>query len=91
MLLVLDDVWVGSEFLVDKIDFPIPNYKLLMASRFPITRFGRPQVLEPLDEADATKLFCNWASLNQSSYDVSIVVKKVLYHLILFYYKNHVA
>ncbi|XP_061363421.1 probable disease resistance protein At5g66900 [Gastrolobium bilobum] len=70
ILIVLDDVWTGSESLVEKFVFQIPNYKILVTSRFAIRRFGPLYVLKPLGDADAINLFHHSASLNQSSSDI---------------------
>ena len=79
ILLVLDDVWHGSESLVDKFEFRLSNYKILVTSKCAIRRFGSPCVLKPLGDADATKLFQHSASLSQSSSDdPDDVVKEVL-------------
>ncbi|KAJ1419102.1 P-loop containing nucleoside triphosphate hydrolase [Sesbania bispinosa] len=42
ILLVLDDVWPGSEWLVEKFKFNKPDYKILVTSRVAIPRFGNP-------------------------------------------------
>ncbi|KAK7331131.1 hypothetical protein VNO77_25345 [Canavalia gladiata] len=76
ILMVLDDVWPETASLVDKFVFQIPNYKILVTSRFAIERFGPPYVLKPLGEADAMNLFRHVASLNQSSSHVSDDVLK---------------
>ena len=74
ILLVLDDVWLGSESLLDKFVLQI-----LVISGAVIGRFGSPLVLKPLGDADAIKLFQHSASLNQNSSDVpDDVVKEVL-------------
>ncbi|KAL1333077.1 hypothetical protein HN51_061833 [Arachis hypogaea] len=79
ILLVLDDVWPGSESLVDKFEFHIKDYKILVTSRVVIGRFGNPIVLKPLGDADAIKLFQHSASLNHSSSDVpDDVVKEIV-------------
>ncbi|CAK8562362.1 unnamed protein product [Lathyrus sativus] len=79
ILLVLDDVWLGSESLVDKFVFQIPNYKILVTSRFAIGRFGHPFVLKPLSEENAIKLFKHSASLTESNSDIpDNVVKKIV-------------
>ncbi|KAK7268617.1 hypothetical protein RIF29_21319 [Crotalaria pallida] len=79
ILLVLDDVWPGSESLVENFVFQISGYKILVTSRFSIERFGPPYVLKPLGHNDATKLFRHSASLNQSKSDVpDDVVKKIV-------------
>ncbi|GAU17398.1 hypothetical protein TSUD_232740 [Trifolium subterraneum] len=68
ILLVLDDVWPGSESLVEKlIKFKIPNYKILVTSRDAFRRFGTPCKLDPLDHNHAVSLFYQFAQLNDSS------------------------
>ncbi|KAK7268615.1 hypothetical protein RIF29_21317 [Crotalaria pallida] len=79
VLLILDDVWPGSESFVEKFVFQISGYKILVTSRFTIGRFGPPYVLKPLAYNDAIKLFRHSASLNQSSsYVPNNVLEKVL-------------
>ena len=40
ILLILDDVWLGSEpFLPEKFKFDLPNYKILVTSRTAFPRF----------------------------------------------------
>ncbi|RVX23780.1 hypothetical protein VitviT2T_010607 [Vitis vinifera] len=57
MLLVLDDVWSGSESLLDNFVFKIPNYKILITSRFDFPRFGSTYKLPLLKDEDAMTLF----------------------------------
>ncbi|XP_057416188.1 probable disease resistance protein At5g66900 [Lotus japonicus] len=78
ILLVLDDVYPGSESLVDNFVFQIPNYKILVTSGSAITRFGPPYVLKPLGDEDALKLFCLSASLNQKSTNIPDDVVKMI-------------
>jgi len=79
ILLVLDDVWQGSASLLDNFVFDIPNYKILVTSRFKIRRYGEPLVLNPLSEEHAINLFKHSASLTESSSDIpDHVVKKVI-------------
>ncbi|XP_045786292.1 probable disease resistance protein At5g66900 [Trifolium pratense] len=79
ILLVLDDVWLESVSLVDNFVFEIPNYKIMVTSRFAIARFGHPFVLKPLSEAHAINLFKHSASLTKTSSDVpDDVVKKIV-------------
>ncbi|CAI8609216.1 unnamed protein product [Vicia faba] len=79
ILLVLDDVWLGSESLVDNFVFEIANYKILVTSRFAIGRFGHPFVLKPLSEANAINLFKHSASLTKSNSDIpDDVVKEIV-------------
>jgi hypothetical protein len=68
ILLVLDDVWPGSESLVEKLSkFEMPNYKILVTSRVAFRRFGTPCKLDPLDHDHAVSLFYHFAQLNDSS------------------------
>lgn len=86
ILLVLHDVWPGSESLVENFVFEIPNYKILVTSRFAIRRFKHLYVLKPLGEPDAIKLFRHSASLNQSSSVIpDDVVKQVLLSVLVNY------
>ena len=39
ILLILDDVWLGSESLPEKLKFDIPDYKILVTSRTAFPRF----------------------------------------------------
>ncbi|CAL0312720.1 unnamed protein product [Lupinus luteus] len=79
ILLVLDDVWPGSESLIDNFVFQITGYKILVTSRFTIGRFGPPYILKPLGEQDAIKLFHHSASLTHISSDVpDEVVKEIV-------------
>nr|AKE49469.1 NBS-LRR disease resistance protein NBS54 [Dimocarpus longan]AKE49470.1 NBS-LRR disease resistance protein NBS55 [Dimocarpus longan] len=54
-LLVLDDVW--SESLVYKFKFKLPNYKILVTSRYVFSKFGSTFRLNPLNEEAAMTLF----------------------------------
>ncbi|XP_027348723.1 probable disease resistance protein At5g66900 [Abrus precatorius] len=63
ILLVLDDVWPGSEGLIEKFKFQISNYKILVTSRVAFPRFGNPCHLKPLDHDDAVSLFHHFAQL----------------------------
>lgn len=67
ILLVLDDVWPGSETLVEKFKFQISNYKILVTSRVAFPRFGSPYHLKPLDHDDAVSLFHHFAQLKFTS------------------------
>ncbi|KAK7263086.1 hypothetical protein RJT34_30670 [Clitoria ternatea] len=67
LLLVLDDVWPGSETLVEKFQFQMPNYKILVTSRVSFTRFGSPISLKPLGHEDQMILFRHYAHLEKSS------------------------
>ncbi|KAF2295194.1 hypothetical protein GH714_032011 [Hevea brasiliensis] len=80
ILLVLDDVWSGAESLVEKLKFPITDYKILVTSRFEFPRFGPSYKLKTLNNADAMTLFCQLAFLRDgNSYrpDQDVVNKMV--------------
>jgi hypothetical protein len=66
ILLILDDVWSGSESLLEKFAFHIPNYKILVTSR---TSFPRcfTYKLKPLNDKDAMALFCHSATPQDGS------------------------
>ncbi|KAM3705594.1 hypothetical protein ACJW31_03G091800 [Castanea mollissima] len=55
-LLILDDVWPGSETLLEKFTFHMPNFKILVTTRTAFTRFSSYE-LKPLDAKDAKTLF----------------------------------
>ncbi|XP_057416610.1 probable disease resistance protein At5g66900 [Lotus japonicus] len=67
ILLVLDDVWPGSEALVEKFRFRISDYKILVTSRVTFPRFGTPCILKPLGHEDAMTLFRHYALLKKSN------------------------
>ncbi|CAL5371099.1 unnamed protein product [Camellia sinensis] len=60
ILLVLDDVWPGSEFLTEKFKFQISKYKILVTSRSVFPRFSTYK-LKLLKDQDAMDLFCHSA------------------------------
>ena len=80
ILLILDDVWLGSESLPEMFKFDIPNYKILVTSRTAFPRFKFTYHLKPLDYVDAMTLFRHSASLHDGSSYVPAEedVKKVL-------------
>ena len=53
ILLILDDVWLGSESLPEKFKFDLPNYKILVTSRTAFPRLEFAYHLKPLDDLDA--------------------------------------
>ncbi|XP_048431278.1 probable disease resistance protein At5g66900 isoform X2 [Pyrus x bretschneideri] len=68
ILIVLDDVWSGSESLVQKFDqFKTENYKFLVTSRSEFRGYGSPYYLQSLDRDNAMKLFHHSASLGDKS------------------------
>ena len=75
-LLVLDDVWDGSESLVKKLVLQRPEYKILVTSRSELKGFGPPEFahpyrLIPLNDKDAMTLFRHWASLDDGNSGIS--------------------
>ncbi|XP_062102118.1 probable disease resistance protein At5g66900 isoform X1 [Humulus lupulus] len=81
VLLVLDDVWSGSESLVQKFVFTIPGleYKILVTSRSQLPRFGPAYVLEPLSDEHAMTIFKHYASMGDGIVDIpDILVEKVV-------------
>uniref|UniRef100_A0A7N2R1G9 RPW8 domain-containing protein n=1 Tax=Quercus lobata TaxID=97700 RepID=A0A7N2R1G9_QUELO len=67
ILLILDDVWLGSESLPEKFKFDLPNYKILFTSRTALSRFKFTYHLKPLDDVDAMTLFHRSASLHDEN------------------------
>lgn len=63
LLLVLDDVWSGSESLLENFQFQISNCKILVTSRSEFPRFGSSYHLPLLDNDNAMELFRHSASL----------------------------
>ncbi|CAK9185435.1 unnamed protein product [Ilex paraguariensis] len=57
ILLVLDDVWPGSESLIQDFKFQIPGYKILVTSRSELTGFDSTYRLKLLNDQDAITLF----------------------------------
>nr|AJT49599.1 R8H-1 protein [Vitis pseudoreticulata] len=57
ILLVLDDVWSGSESFLTKFNFQISGYKVLITSRNEFPKFGSTYNLKLLSEEDAMTLF----------------------------------
>ncbi|XP_068331938.1 probable disease resistance protein At5g66900 [Pyrus communis] len=80
LLFVLDDVWSGSESLLEKFDqFKFSNYKILVTSRFAFPRFGSPYHLARLNDEDAMALFHYSASLeDMSSYTYEDLSRKII-------------
>jgi len=80
MLLVLDDVWPGSEAVVEKLKSQISDYKILVTSRVAFPRFCTSLVLKPLILEDAITLFRHHAFLERGSSNIpdEDLVQKVL-------------
>ncbi|XP_068331948.1 probable disease resistance protein At5g66900 [Pyrus communis] len=79
LLFVLDDVWSGSESLLEKFDqFKFSNYKILVTSRFAFPRFGSSYHLAPLNDEDAMVLFHRSASLEDKSSSYDDLSRKII-------------
>ncbi|KAJ6733053.1 PLANT BROAD-SPECTRUM MILDEW RESISTANCE PROTEIN RPW8 [Salix koriyanagi] len=80
ILLVLDDVWSGSESLVDKFKFQIPGYKILLTSRSSLRGFDSKYKLDTLNYEDSLSLFRQTAELQNSTSNKveDDVVKKIV-------------
>ena len=86
ILLVLDDVWRGAELLLQKFRITLPDYKILVTSRFDFPSFGYKYHLEPLGDGDARALLIQWASRpnNTSDKEYELLLQKVLISSISF-------
>ncbi len=86
ILLILDDVWSGSEFHLDKFKFDMPNYNIMVTSRtttFP--GFNFTYNLKPLNYDDAMKLLLHSASLQDGSSHIPVeVIKEVLCQSVIY-------
>ncbi|KAF5463857.1 hypothetical protein F2P56_013985 [Juglans regia] len=81
ILLILDDVWSGSESLLEKFAFGLPNYKILVTSRTAFPRFNFTYKLKPLNDDDAMEVFRHSAGLQDGSSSYipdEEVVKKIV-------------
>ncbi|EXC24860.1 putative disease resistance protein [Morus notabilis] len=79
ILLVLDDVW--PEFQDMMFRFQIPEYKILVTSRYEFQAFGPVYKLETLSHEDAVKLFRNHAKLEDGSSKIpEDLVNEVVQH-----------
>ncbi|PRQ53791.1 putative powdery mildew resistance protein, RPW8 [Rosa chinensis] len=67
LLLVLDDVWSGSESVLQTFEFKMSNYKILVTSRSEFLGFGSSYRLQLLDNDNAMQLFHHTASLGDKS------------------------
>lgn len=71
ILLVLDDVWSESKYIIEKFMFDdIPEYKILVTSRFEFPALGPTFKLETLDNEDAMKLFRFYAKLEDQNSNI---------------------
>ena len=85
MLLILDDVWPGSESLIEKFKFDIPAYKIVVTSRTAFPRFQYRYNLNPLNPVDAMSLFCYSASLQDQDIPEEYIEKVLCQSMIYIY------
>ena len=87
ILLILDDVWSGSEFRLEKFKFDIPKFNILVTSRTTLPEYSFTYDLKPLNDEDAMTLLRHFASLQDgSSHIPDDVIKKVLYQSVIYIY-----
>ncbi|CAN1150479.1 Probable disease resistance protein At5g66900 [Linum perenne] len=67
VLLVIDDVWSGSESLLEKLKFQILNYQILVTSCSEFPRISSTYKIRPLSDDDAIALFTNTALMNDEN------------------------
>lgn len=91
ILLILDDVWSGYEFLVDKLKFELPDYKILVTSRFGFPRFDDCTFcLKPLNDDNAMTLFRHSAFLQNGKPCIpEDIVNKVFLSCLKTYFYFH--
>ncbi|KAL5063915.1 hypothetical protein RYX36_025652 [Vicia faba] len=70
ILLVLDDVWPNSETLIEKLQFQISDFKILVTSRVAFQRFSTTCVLEPLVHEDAVIFFSHYAKTEKNNSNI---------------------
>ncbi|PRQ47851.1 putative powdery mildew resistance protein, RPW8 [Rosa chinensis] len=75
LLLVLDDVWSGSDSLLAKFEFKMQDYKVLVTSRSEFPRYGS-YALQSLDFDNAMKLFHHAASLGEKSSHIPLEISR---------------
>ncbi|KFK28371.1 hypothetical protein AALP_AA8G506700 [Arabis alpina] len=80
ILLVLDDVWRGAETMLQKFQINLPDYKILVTSRFDFPSFGSSYQLKPLEDKDARALLVQLASrpYNVSQAEYEDLLQKIL-------------
>ena len=85
ILLILDDVWPGSETLLEKFKLHMPDSKILVTSRTAFRRFSFTYELKLLKDADAKTLFLHSASLqDRSSCITDENIEKVLWQSVIY-------
>jgi len=92
ILLVLDDVWPGSEDLVEKFQFQISDYKILVTSRVAFSRFDKTFILKPLLYEDSVTLFRHYTQVdkNNSKIPDKDLIQKVLVLCVLTAFEPNV-
>ncbi|CAN6563033.1 unnamed protein product [Malus baccata var. baccata] len=81
LLLVLDDVWFKSKFLLQQFDeLKSRNCKILVTSRSEFPGFGTPYNLKALNDEDSMTLLRHSASLGDSSSVPEDLLRKILKH-----------
>lgn len=90
ILLVLDDVWLGTDDFLKYFRIKLPGYKILVTSRSDLPTFDYTYPLQPLNEKDAKALLVHVAPrpCNASQADYEEVLQKVSqFHLLTTIYK----
>ncbi|GAA0146404.1 hypothetical protein LIER_36305 [Lithospermum erythrorhizon] len=77
-LVVLDDVQSESESLIEKFVLPIPEYKILLTSRFIFPRFSSTYKLKLLNDEDAMTLFLHSAFKDRTIYVQDNILQKMV-------------
>ncbi|CAN6910975.1 unnamed protein product [Brassica oleracea] len=82
ILLVLDDVCQGEESFLQKFQINMPNFKILVTSRYEFPAFGPTYHLKPLGYEDAKYLLIKRASLGlyRAAFENEALLQKVLKH-----------
>ncbi|KAJ0254111.1 Powdery mildew resistance protein [Hirschfeldia incana] len=82
ILLVLDDVCQRADSFLQKFQINIPNFKILVTSRFEFPSFGPTYHLKPLEYEDAKSLLIKRASLGlyMTAFENEALLQKVLKH-----------
>ncbi|KAL4594437.1 hypothetical protein ACB092_12G020800 [Castanea dentata] len=79
ILLILDDVWSGSEFRLEKFKFDMPKYNILVTSRTIFSEFSFTYNLKSLNDEDATTLLRHSASLQDGNSRIPVeIIEKIV-------------
>ena len=85
ILLILDDVWSGSEFRLEKFKIDIPKFNILVTSRTTLPEFSFTYDLKPFNDEDAMTLLRHSASLQDGRSNIPVeVIKKVLCQSVIY-------